>query len=78
MKDVILNSKEIKDYNSCIEPVIKNSPSGTRLFFPDDFFTNRSATPRLARYMFEQVDHGILKGVLRPLGTTSKEGYEKL
>ena len=78
MGDVVLNKNEMDDYALYIAPVIVNAPSGTRLNYPDDFFAKRTASMRLGRYLFEQVDHGSLKGTLRCLGSHSKDGYVKL
>lgn len=78
MADVVLNKNEKDEYASYIFPVIVHASSGTHLNYPDDFFAKRTASPRLGRYLFEQVDHGNLKGTLRCLGSRSKDGYVKL
>lgn len=78
MGDVALNQNEIEEYTLYMVPVIAGASSGTHLKHPDDFFANRTVTPRLGRYLFEQVDHGSLKGTLRCLGSRSKDGYVKL
>ena len=78
MPDVVLNQNEMDDYASHIFPVIVHASLGTHLNYPDDFFEHRTAATRLGRYLFEQVDHGNLKGTLRCLGSRSKDGYVKL
>ena len=78
MPGVELNQNEMDDYASHIFPVIVHASLGTHLNYPDDFFEKRTASPRLGRYLFEQVDHGNLKGTLRCLGSRSKDGYVKL
>jgi len=78
MADVVLNQNEMDDYASYIFPVIVHASLGTHLNYPDDFFEKRTASPRLGRYLFEQVEHGNLKGALRCFGSRSKDGYVKL
>ena len=78
MADVVLNQNEMDDCASHNFPVIVHAPSGTHLNYPDDFFVKRTASLRLGRYLFEQVDHGNLKGTLHCLGSHSKDGYVKL
>ncbi len=73
-----LNSMEQKEFSASIEHTIDAAATGTKLFFPGSFFKGRTASPRLARYLYEQVHHGFLQNTLRPLGTRSKHGYVKL
>ena len=69
---VKLNSVEKREYFAYVEEVIPNLDQG--IYYFANFFTGRSASPRLARYLFEQVclnkyPHMTL------VGTTSAEGY---
>ena len=70
MADVVLNQNEWMITLRIFSPVIVHASLGTHLNYPDDFFEKRTASPRLGRYLFEQVEHGNLKGTLRCFGIT--------
>lgn len=71
-----LSNAEQLDFN-LIHSVILAAPAGTILYFRD-FFQGRTASPRLARYLFEQVQAGAGNLPLRLRGKFSRDGYVKV
>ena len=68
-----LNDTETREYKLYIEDVIPNKKKGVYYF--GDFFPGRTASPRLARYLYEQVRlHRYFN--VKLCGRTSAEGYE--
>lgn len=76
---ITLTLEEQNDYNQFILPAISNAPTGTQWKFRD-FFGPRSASPRLSRYLYEQITgkQGSLRGVLRLNGSRMSEGIVKI
>lgn len=64
---IVLTPAEQNDYRQFVFPAIVNAAPGTKLFFRDFFGSQRSASPRIARYIYEQIigAQGSLKGIAR-------------
>lgn len=75
---ITLSQAEQKDYDQFILPAISNAAPGTKLFFRDFFGPQRSASPRLSRYLREQIQQGSLRGILRLNGSRMSEGIVKI
>lgn len=70
---ITLTKQECHDYSTFVLPTLKKACQGTVLFFRD-FFPGRSASPRIAQFLFQQVKAGLIPGVVLN-GDTSREGY---
>lgn len=76
---ITLSQAEQKDYNQFILPAISNAPTGTQWKFRDFFGPQqRSASPRLASYIFQEIQQGSLRGILRLNGSRMSEGIVKI
>lgn len=70
---VKLNNTEDREYKAYIEAVIPNLAQG--IYYFSDFFQGRTASPRLSRYLYEQVCSNKYPN-MKLCGKTSAEGYE--
>lgn len=70
---VKLSNTEGRDYKIYIETVIPNLAQG--IYFFSDFFPGKTASPRLARFLYEQVRLNKYPN-MKLCGKTSAEGYE--
>lgn len=64
---IVLTPAELNDYRQFVFPAIANATPGTKLYFRNFFGSQRSASPRIARYVYEQITNtqGSLKGIAR-------------
>lgn len=71
-----LTSAEFNDFIQHIFPAIYNATPGSLLFFRDFFGSQRSASPRIARFLYEQITapQGSLKGIARLNKSRISEG----
>ncbi|MDO4453958.1 MAG: hypothetical protein Q4B90_05625 [Eubacteriales bacterium] len=70
---VKLSNTEDREYKAYIEAVIPNLTIG--IYYFSDFFPGRTASPRLAKYLYEQVCLNKYPN-MKSYGKTSAEGYE--
>lgn len=69
---VKLNAVERNDYISNIENVLPTLSPGVYLFH--DFFPDRTASPRLGRFLYENVSRGLYPNI-KLMGSRAVEGY---
>lgn len=76
---IVLNTQERTEYTRIILPHIYRAKPGTVIFFRD-FFPSRTASPRLARYLYEELRRNTspLRGIVRLNGTRMREGLIRL
>ncbi len=77
---IYLNPEETYDYEKIILPAIYNAQPGSRLYFRD-FFSHigRSASPRLARFLYEEITFRTsLNGIVRLKGSRMRDGIVRL
>lgn len=80
MAYIKLNALEKKEYQEIVLPAIRQATPGTVLFFRD-FFTplSRTASPRVARFLYEELKHGTsFSGMARLCGTRLADGIERI
>lgn len=77
---VYLNPEEEQDYQQIILPAIYHAQPGTLMFFRDFFSpVARSASPRLARFLYEEIKYRTsLNGIVQLKGSRIREGIVRL
>ena len=78
--NITLNVQESQDYQKIILPAIYHAQPGTLMFFRDFFNPiSRTASPRLARFLYEEITYRTsLNGIVRLKGSRMRDGIVKL
>ena len=77
---IVLTPAEMNDYKQFVFPAIAAAAPGIKMYFRDFFGPQRSASPRIARYLYQEITgaQGSLKGMARLSKNRMSDGIVRL